>query len=103
MAKFGELELIREFLVAVVNEMRANIVHASFSSIIYEGRDFSCALLTPNGRLLAQSLDDNPIHIFAVPYSADEIIRKYGADIADGDPFCTTTRTPEAPISTTSC
>ena len=87
MAKFGELELIRESLVAVVNEMRANIVHASFSSIIYEGRDFSCALLTPNGRLLAQSLDDNPIHIFAVPYSADEIIRKYGADIADGDSF----------------
>lgn len=87
MAKFGELELIRESLVAVVNEMRANIVHASFSSIIYEGHDFSCALLTSEGKLLAQSLDDNPIHIFAVPYSADEIIRKYGADIANGDAF----------------
>jgi len=87
MTKFGELELIRESLVAVVNEMRANIVHASFSSIIYEGRDFSCALLTPEGKLLAQSLDDNPIHIFAVPYSADEIIQKYGNDIADGDTF----------------
>ena len=87
MAKFGELELIRESLVSVVNEMRANIVRASFSSIIYEGRDFSCALLTPDGRLLAQSLDDNPIHIFAVPYSANEIIRKYAAAISDGDAF----------------
>ena len=66
MSKLGEFELIRESLIAVVNEMRANVIHASFSSIIYEGHDFSCGLLTPDGRLLAQSLDDNPIHIFAV-------------------------------------
>jgi N-methylhydantoinase B len=87
MNKVGELELIRESLVAVVNEMRANVIHASFSSIIYEGRDFSCALLTREGQLLAQSLDDNPIHIFAVPYSAREVIARYGDRIADGDIF----------------
>lgn len=87
MAGFGEFELIRESMVAVVNEMRANVIHASFSSIIYEGHDFSCALLTADGRLLAQSLDDNPIHIFAVPHSAAEIIRGYGADIGPGDAF----------------
>jgi N-methylhydantoinase B len=85
--RLGELELLRESLVAVVSEMRANVIHASFSSIIYEGRDFSCGLLTHDGRLLAQSLDDNPIHIFAVPYSAREIIRRYGSDITPGDVF----------------
>lgn len=87
MNKFGELELLRESLVAVVSEMRANLIHASFSSVIYEGRDFSCGLLAHDGRLLAQSLDDNPIHIFAVPYSAGEIIRRYGGDIHAGDIF----------------
>jgi N-methylhydantoinase B len=87
MSRFGDFELIRESMVAVVNEMRANVIHASFSSIIYEGHDFSCALLTAQGKLLAQSLDDNPIHIFAVPHSAAEIIRRYGDDIASGDAF----------------
>lgn len=87
MPRFGEFELIRESMVAVVNEMRANVIHASFSSIIYEGHDFSCALLTREGKLLAQSLDDNPIHIFAVPHSAAEILRRYDGDIHDGDAY----------------
>lgn len=83
----GVLELVRESLVAVVKEMRANIIHSSYSSIIYEGHDFSCALVSADGRLLAQSLDDNPLHIFAVPHSAREIIRVFGDDIHEGDAF----------------
>ena len=95
MAKFGELELIRESLVSVVNEI-GQISSAHHFLIIYEGRDFSCcALLTLDGRLLAQSLDDNPIIIsVAVPYSANEIIRKYAAAISDGMPFCIMIPTP---------
>lgn len=87
MNAFGQLELVRESLVAVVNEMRANVIHSSYSSIIYEGHDFSCALLAADGRLIAQSLDDNPIHIFAVPYSATEVLRRFAGDIGDGDIF----------------
>ncbi|MSP66980.1 MAG: hypothetical protein EXQ96_02570 [Alphaproteobacteria bacterium] len=87
MSGIGTLELIRESLVAVVNEMRANIVHSSYSSIIYEGRDFSCGLLAADGRQVAQSLDDNPLHIFAVPYSIREIIKVFKGDIHDGDIF----------------
>ncbi len=83
----GLLELVRESLVAVVKEMRANIIHSSYSSIIYEGHDFSCALVSADGRLVAQSLDDNPLHIFAVPHSAREIIRAFGDDIHEGDVF----------------
>lgn len=87
MQALGRLELIRESLVAVVNEMRANVIHSSYSSIIYEGHDFSCALVAADGRLVAQSLDDNPIHIFAVPYSAAEVVRAFGDDIHEGDIF----------------
>ena len=87
MQELGRLELIRESLVAVVNEMRANVIHSSYSSIIYEGHDFSCALVAADGRLVAQSLDDNPIHIFAVPYSAAEIVHVFGGDIHEGDIF----------------
>ena len=87
MNQLGRLELIRESLVAVVGEMRANIIRASYSSIIYEGHDFSCALLTAEGLLLAQGDADNPIHIFAVPYSTAEILKTFDGDINEGDIF----------------
>ena len=86
-AGFGHLELIRESLLAVVSEMRANVIRSSYSSIIYEGHDFSCALLTADGRLVAQGDGDNPLHIFAVPYSAREILAAFAGDIHDGDIF----------------
>ncbi len=84
---FGLLELVRESLLAVVSEMRANVIRSSYSSIIYEGHDFSCALLTADGRLIAQGDGDNPLHIFAVPYSAREILAAFPGDIHDGDVF----------------
>ena len=85
--EIGRLELIRESLVAVVNEMRANVIHSSYSSIIYEGHDFSCALVAGDGRLVAQGVDDNPIHNFSVPYSTAEVVRVFGDDIHEGDIF----------------
>ena len=85
--KVGYLELIRESLIAVVNEMRANLIHSSYSSIIYEGHDFSCALITADGRLAAQSLADHPLHIFAIPYSATEVLKRFKNDINEGDIF----------------
>ena len=87
MNEVGRLELIRESLVAVVNEMRANVIHSSYSSIIYEGHDFSCALVAGDGRLIAQGVADNPIHNFAVPYSTAEVVRVFGEDIHEGDIF----------------
>ena len=87
MHEIGRLELIRESLVAVVNEMRANVIRSSYSSIIYEGHDFSCALVAGDGRLIAQGVDDNPIHNFAVPYSTAEVVRVFGSDIHEGDIF----------------
>ena len=82
-----ELELIRESLIAVVNEMRANIIRSSYAPIIYEGHDFSCALLTADGRQAAQGLADHPIHIFAVPYSTQQVVATFGSDINEGDLF----------------
>ncbi len=82
-----ELELVRESLIAVVNEMRANIIRSSYAPIIYEGHDFSCALMTGDGRQAAQGLADHPIHIFAVPYSTQQVVAAFGDDIHEGDLF----------------
>ena len=82
-----QLELIRESLIAVVGEMRANIIHSSYAPIIYEGHDFSCALMSADGRQVAQGLADHPIHIFAVPYSTRRVVEAFAGDINEGDLF----------------
>jgi N-methylhydantoinase B len=87
MSDLVQLELVRESLIAVVNEMRANIIHSSYAAIIYEGHDFSCALMSADGRQIAQGLADHPIHIFAVPYSTREVVKAFGDDIHEGDLF----------------
>src|SRR5262249_38568010 len=68
-------------------EMRANMIYASYSSVIFEGHDFSCALMTADGRQIAQGLADHPIHIFAVPSSTAEILNRFANDIHPGDVF----------------
>ena len=87
MNELVRLELIRESLIAVVNEMRANIIHSSYAPIIYEGHDFSCALMAADGRQIAQGLADHPLHIFAVPYSTRRVVEAFAGDINEGDLF----------------
>ena len=59
------LEVVCEGLIAIVREMRATIIRSSFSSVIYEFDDFSCALFGPGGEMVAQSWD-HPGHVFPV-------------------------------------
>ena len=100
MDMIGKLELVREFYVAVVKEMRANIIHSSYSSIIYEGHDFSCALMAADGRLVAQSLDDNPIHIFPVPFLLEKSSTISKMTSIQAISSCTMIHIPEVRIST---
>ena len=77
------IELVRESLLAVVNEMRANMIYASYSSIIYEGHDFSCCMMGGDGRQVSLGRDDHPIHMFAVPTSMKAVLERFtSADCA---------------------
>ena len=80
------LEVINESFVAVVREMRANMVRTAYSSIIYEGHDFSCVLVDGEGRLVAMA-EDNPVHIFPVPMEVAQMRERFGEDVAPGDVF----------------
>ena len=62
------LEVVCEGMRAIVKEMRASIIRASFSSAIYELDDFSCALFNPQADMVAQS-DDHPGHVMPMPWS----------------------------------
>lgn len=82
-----DVELVRESLVALVNEMRANMIYASYSSVIYEGHDFSCCLMLADGRQAAMGQDDHPLHMFAVPTSTKAVLDQFAGDIHPGDVF----------------
>ena len=80
------LEVINESFVAVLREMRANMVRTAYSSIIYEGHDFSCVLVDGEGQLVAMA-EDNPVHIFPVPMEVRQMHERFGGDIHPGDVF----------------
>lgn len=78
------LEMVQEYLIATVREMRVTMIMTAHSSIIYEGHDFSCALLDGEGQLVAQS-EDSPAHIIPLPWQVREAREYFGADLAPGD------------------
>jgi len=78
------LEVVCEGLVAIVREMRANIIRASYSSAIYEFDDFSCALFAPDGQMVAQSWD-HPGHVLPLPWGVRCAFEDFPNDIAPGD------------------
>ncbi len=80
------LEVLNESFIAIVREMRANMVRTAYSSIIYEGHDFSCVLVDGKGQLVAMA-EDNPVHIFPVPMEVGEMLKRFGGEIHRGDVF----------------
>jgi len=71
--------VIREQLSSVVREMRRSMVQSSYSSIIYEGYDFSCVLIDGQGRLVAESGEDHPFHIIPVAGAVEGALAIHGA------------------------
>jgi N-methylhydantoinase B len=78
------LEVVCESLTAIVREMRANIIRASYSSVIYEMDDFSCALFGPDGQLVAQWWD-HPGHVLPLPWGVRCAFDDFKDDIHPGD------------------
>ena len=86
MVDFITTAVVREQLASLVREMRRAIVRSSYSSIIYEGFDFSCVLIDGRGRLVAQSGEDHPFHIIPVAASVQGLLAS-GLAIGPDDIF----------------
>ncbi|HET6607640.1 MAG TPA: hydantoinase B/oxoprolinase family protein [Rhodopila sp.] len=78
------LEVVCESLIAIVREMRATIIRASYSSVIYEFDDFSCALFGPDGEMVAQSWD-HPGHVLPLPWGVRCALEDFADDLHPGD------------------
>jgi N-methylhydantoinase B len=68
------LEVIRHALVAIANQIDANIKRTAFSPYIYEYNDFAVGLTGPDGQLVAQCTGGMP------PFVADSV----GMAVRDG-------------------
>ena len=82
------LEVVREAFHSIVREMRITLVRTAYSSILYEGEDFSCVLMDGRGELVAMSKgDDHPLHIVPIAWSMRAVRERFGDDIHPGDIF----------------
>jgi N-methylhydantoinase B len=75
--------VVRESLSSVVREMRRAMVRSSYSSIIYEGYDFSCVLTDGVGNLVAESGEDHPFHIIPIAGAVAGMNSRHGRIAAD--------------------
>ncbi len=78
------LEVVQEYFISTVREMRMALIRTAHSSIIYEAHDFSCALLNAEGDLVAQS-EDSPAHIIPLPWQVREALAFFAGDVNPGD------------------
>ena len=82
------LEVLREAFVSIVREMRVTLVRTAYSSILYEGEDFSCVLMDGHSQIVAMSKgQDHPLHIVPIGWSMRAVLEKFGDDIHPGDVF----------------
>ena len=68
------LEVLRNAIAAIADEMNANLVRTSYSPNIKERRDCSSAVFDASGRMIAQA-ESIPVHLGAMPYSVEAAIR----------------------------
>jgi N-methylhydantoinase B len=74
------LEVIRNALPAVANEMAADLQRTSYNMMIYEVRDFCTALVAPNGDLVSQNVGGVSHFVADLGVIITDGMARYGRD-----------------------
>lgn len=95
------LEVIRNKLEGIANEMQMTLLHSAFSPIVKEAMDCSAALFTADGQTIAQATAI-PIHLATMIPALHAVLQKYPlATMSPGDvyilndPYCGGTHLPD--------
>lgn len=78
------LELIKNAMGSVVDEMVLTVVRIAFSSIMKDTMDLSSAFCDRKGRMIAQGLSV-PLHLGSFPDAMDAVRAAFGDGLEDGD------------------
>src|SRR3989441_4925165 len=74
------LEVIRNALPAVANEMAADLQRTSYNMMIYEVRDFCTALVNPDGELISQNVGGVSHFVADLGVIIVDGMKRYGRD-----------------------
>ena len=73
------LEVIRNALPAIANEMAADLQRTSYNMMIYEVRDFCTALVAPDGALVSQNVGGVSHFVADLGAIIKDGMKRYGA------------------------
>ena len=73
------VEVVRNKLESIANEMQLTLVRSAFSAIVKEGLDASASLFTLQGETLAQALAI-PVHLGALTPMVGQMLRNVPLD-----------------------
>ncbi len=79
-------EVVSSALLSASEEMGAALKRSSYSPIIRDMEDFSCALFTAGGDLVAQA-DYIPAQLGAMSLVVKSVLERWGSTVADGDTY----------------
>ena len=98
------VEVVRNKLEGIANEMEMTLLKSSFSPIVKEGLDASASLFLPDGTTLAQACSI-PIHLATLNPAVGKIIETYPVETIHendayivNDPYCGGTHLPDIAI-----
>ncbi len=78
------LELIKNGVGSIADEMVLTVVRIAYSSIMKDTMDLSSAICDRQGRLIAQGLS-LPLHLGSIPDAMDAVRAEFGDRLAPGD------------------
>ena len=97
------LDIHRQRLAAIAEEMGATLMRAAFSANIKERRDFSCAVFNAAGEMLCHAAHI-PVHLGSTPLSVQAAIEAIpmtpGTQVLLNDPFAGGTHLPDVTLVT---
>ena len=78
------LELVRNAIGSVVDEMVLTVVRTAYASIMKDSMDLSSAFCDRHGRMIAQGLSV-PLHLGSFPDAMDAMLARFGGTLGPSD------------------
>jgi N-methylhydantoinase B len=82
-----EFELFKNSIFSIADEMALTIFRTTYSGVLKDNMDYSTAMFTADGSLVAQGLT-LPAHLGSMPTAIAAMQKAFGADINPGDVLC---------------
>ncbi|MDB5638443.1 MAG: 5-oxoprolinase [Bradyrhizobium sp.] len=81
-----ELELFRNALLSVADEMALTVQRTTYSAVLRDNLDYSTGFFDATGRMIAQGFS-LPAHLGSMPTALAAVLKRFSSEIRPGDVF----------------